>query len=91
MAFQFNVVATDQGNPQQTAVQSASVTVTVVRNTVGPVFNQSDYTTSVNEDASLGTLLYDLDAVDNSNVRSSHLNMEIKRLHIICLEILLYE
>lgn len=65
--FQFSVQATDQGSPGRQAAQQANVVVTVIRNTVGPVFSDDEYTVNIDQTQAL-TEVFDVDATDNSGV-----------------------
>ena len=62
--FQMKVMATDQGNPQLSSVE-ANVTVDVYRNLQPPIFINTPYAVTLQEDAAEGLLAYTVTAVDS--------------------------
>ncbi|WAQ96421.1 FAT4-like protein [Mya arenaria] len=63
--FQFEVTLSDQGQPQsRTALDRATVTVTVTRNEFSPLFFNSTYYTTILESTSIGNSVMTVSAQD---------------------------
>jgi hypothetical protein len=62
------VFARDQGTPQLQSDQSATVTINVIRNNFGPVFQDTPYRTDISQSISSGTSVYRVTATDADTV-----------------------
>ena len=64
-----NVLARDLGTPQLQSQQAATVTITVLRNNNGPVFQETPYTRGISQNTISGTSVYRVTATDADVVR----------------------
>ena len=62
------MVATDLGVPTPLSA-AIRVTVLILRNRNGPVFQAAEYTTTINEYVQVGTSILNVRATDADNVR----------------------
>ena len=63
--FKIEVKVEDKGEPSKVAAQTATVTVSVLRNLNSPNFDSDQYSTVVLEDTSLNSQIYQVSARDN--------------------------
>ena len=68
--FQLSVSARDQGTPQLTSSQQATVIITVVRNNFAPVFQNTPYSRDISQGTSAGTSVFQVTATDADTVSS---------------------
>ena len=67
--FQMNVLARDFGTPQLQTVSAAVVTINVVRNDNGPVFQNIPYNRGISQNTVSGTSVFQVTATDADTVR----------------------
>lgn len=69
MNFQLNVLARDLGTPQLQSTNAATVTITVLRNNNGPIFQQTPYRKDISQNINSGTSVFRVTATDADVVR----------------------
>jgi hypothetical protein len=62
--FQMTVFARDFGTPQLQSLESATVTINVIRNNFGPVFQNTPYAREISQSIATGTSVFRVNATD---------------------------
>lgn len=70
VAFQLTVYARDYGTPRLQSFEFATVTITVIRNNNGPVFQNVPYSRTISQSISSGTSVFKVTATDADVVSS---------------------